>query len=77
MGARKGCLHWLACTHLQAPHIALDCEHSAMASYLGATCLLQLCDGRQVWVVDTLALRDALAPALRPILQDPRVTKVG
>lgn len=38
--------------------------------------MLQLSTREADWVVDTLALRDQLGPALAPLLADPGVEKV-
>jgi hypothetical protein len=45
-------------------------------SYQGFTCLLQLSTRDADWVVDTLALRAQLGPALAPLLAHPGVEKV-
>jgi exosome complex exonuclease RRP6 len=45
-------------------------------SYQGFTCLLQLSTRDADWVVDTLALRGQLGPALAPLMTNPDVEKV-
>jgi hypothetical protein len=45
-------------------------------SFQGFTCLLQLSTRSADFVVDALALRDALGPALAAVLADPSVEKV-
>ena len=37
---------------------------------------MQLSNGREDWLVDTLALHDDIGPVLGPLLADPRVVKV-
>jgi exosome complex exonuclease RRP6 len=57
--------------------MALDLEHDAARSYLGVTCLLQISlDDGHDYVIDTLALFDAVGPALRPAFADPEILKV-
>lgn len=56
--------------------IALDLEAHSFRSFQGFTCLLQLSSRAADYVVDTLALRGALGPALAPLLADPNVVKV-
>jgi hypothetical protein len=46
-------------------------------SFQGFTCLMQLSSRTKDWVVDCLALRNQLGPALAPIFADPSVVKVG
>ena len=44
--------------------LAVDLEHHQMRSFQGLTCLMQLSTRRRDWVVDTLALRREVGPAL-------------
>jgi hypothetical protein len=46
-------------------------------SFQGFTCLMQLSSRTKDWVVDCLALRNHLGPALAPIFADPSVVKVS
>jgi len=55
--------------------IAVDLEHHAHRSFLGLTCVLQISTAQRNFVVDALALRDALSRLL-PVFADPRVVKV-
>lgn len=52
---------------------ALCCPHR---SFQGFTCLMQISSREADWVVDTLALRPHLGPALAPLLADPAIVKV-
>ncbi|KAF6250785.1 hypothetical protein COO60DRAFT_1705427 [Scenedesmus sp. NREL 46B-D3] len=56
--------------------IALDVEHHSYRSFQGFACLLQVSSRAADWVVDCLALRSQLGPALAPLLADPAVEKV-
>ncbi|OBA20818.1 hypothetical protein METBIDRAFT_44245, partial [Metschnikowia bicuspidata var. bicuspidata NRRL YB-4993] len=59
----------------RAQNIAVDVEHHDLRSYYGLTCLMQISDRHHDWLVDTLALRDALQP-LNDVFADPRIVKV-
>lgn len=48
----------------------------ASRSFQGFTCLLQLSTRRADWLVDALALRRLIGPALAPVFTDPGVVKV-
>lgn len=61
----------------EAKCLAVDLEHHSMRSFQGLTCLMQLSTRRRDWVVDTLALRRAVGPALASIFADETVVKVG
>lgn len=63
--------HTITTTTCLTPH-----PHTTPRSYQGFTCLLQLSTRTHDWVVDTLALRGQLGPALGPLLADPAVEKV-
>lgn len=60
----------------KATEIAVDLEHHDMRSFYGLTCLMQISTRDQDWLVDTLALREELGPALQPVFADPEVLKV-
>eukprot|EP00873_Tetraselmis_striata_P010402 jgi/Tetstr1/430666/TSEL_020459.t1 len=55
--------------------IALDCEHNALRSYLGLTCLVQISAGSRDYLIDAIALHDNMHE-LAPILADPAICKV-
>jgi exosome complex exonuclease RRP6 len=57
--------------------LAVDLEHHQVRSFQGLTCLMQLSTRRRDWVVDTLALRRAVGPALADLFADHTVVKVG
>jgi hypothetical protein len=46
------------------------------SSFQGFTCLMQISTRTCDWLVDTLALRSHIGPALAPILADPAKVKV-
>lgn len=56
--------------------LAVDLEHHQMRSFQGLTCLMQLSTRRRDWVVDTLALRREVGPALADIFADHTIVKV-
>ena len=56
--------------------LAVDLEHHQMRSFQGLTCLMQLSTRRRDWVVDTLALRREVGPALAGIFADHTIVKV-
>lgn len=56
--------------------IALDLEAHSFRSFQGFTCLLQLSSRSADYLVDTLALRGHLGPAMARLLADPNVVKV-
>jgi exosome complex exonuclease RRP6 len=45
-------------------------------SFQGFTCLIQISTRSEDWLVDALALRSRIGPALAPLLADPTVVKV-
>ncbi|KAL6764692.1 ribonuclease H-like domain-containing protein [Haematococcus lacustris] len=57
-------------------HLALDLENHSFRSFQGFTCLMQVSSRDADWVVDCLALRAHLGPALQPLLADPGIVKV-
>lgn len=50
--------------------------HHARSSFQGFTCLMQISTRTQDWLVDTLALRSQIGPALAALCADPTVVKV-
>ncbi|QRW06491.1 3'-5' exonuclease [Ceratobasidium sp. AG-Ba] len=56
--------------------LAVDLEHHSLRTYKGIVCLIQISTRTQDWVVDALALRDEIGPALNRVLRDPRIVKV-
>lgn len=60
----------------QATEIAVDLEHHSYRSFLGLTCLMQISTRTEDFIVDTIALWNQLGDALRPIFDDPKITKV-
>lgn len=61
----------------QAREIAVDLEHHSMRTYYGITCLMQISDRNEDWVVDTLALRGELREKkLGGVMTDPAIIKV-
>ncbi|EFJ50729.1 hypothetical protein VOLCADRAFT_58009, partial [Volvox carteri f. nagariensis] len=59
-----------------AEELAVDLEHHSHRSFQGFTCLMQISTRTTDYVVDTLALRNQLGPALARVFADPRVVKV-
>lgn len=55
--------------------IAIDLEHHDYRSYYGITCLMQISNREQDWIVDTLALHDDLRD-LNEIFANPAILKV-
>ena len=60
----------------EVKEIAIDLEHHSQRSYLGFTCLMQVSTREEDFIFDTIALRNHLGSALRPIFADPSVVKV-
>lgn len=60
----------------QERHVAIDLENHSFRSFHGFTCLMQLSSRTKDWVVDVLALRGAVGPALAPLMADTGVVKV-
>jgi len=66
------------CRHLEKePVVAFDTEADSFYHYFDKTCLIQVADHKNNWLIDPLALGDAteLAP-LAPIFASPDVRKV-
>lgn len=59
----------------ESSEVAVDLEHHGLRSYLGLTCLMQISNRDQDWIIDTLALRDDLQP-LNQVFADPNIVKV-
>mmetsp|Transcript_17504 Transcript_17504/g.45863 ORF Transcript_17504/g.45863 Transcript_17504/m.45863 type:complete len:282 (-) Transcript_17504:2595-3440(-) len=57
-------------------HIAVDLEHHSYRSFQGFTCLMQLSSRTKDYIVDTLALRQQVGPALIGIFANPATVKV-
>ncbi|KAF5828156.1 hypothetical protein DUNSADRAFT_18110 [Dunaliella salina] len=57
-------------------HIAVDLEHHSYRSFQGFTCLMQLSSRTKDYIVDTLALRKHIGPALIGIFANPGIVKV-
>lgn len=55
--------------------IAVDLEHHDLRSYYGITCLMQISDRNQDWLVDVLALRSEME-ILNTVFADPKIVKV-
>lgn len=70
-------------THLQTMiealkvlnEIAVDLEHHDLHSYYGITCLMQISNRENDWIIDTIALRDDLV-ALNEVFTNPAIIKV-
>lgn len=58
-----------------AKELAIDLEHHNYRSYLGITCLLQLSDRKNDYIIDAIALRTDLQP-LNKIFTNPNIIKV-
>jgi ribonuclease D len=59
----------------RATEFAIDLEHNAFRSYVGLVCLMQVSVEGTDYLVDTLALRDDLAP-LQPAFASPEKVKI-
>ena len=57
-----------------ATEIAVDLEHHSFRSFQGLTCLMQLSDREEDYVVDVLKLRAFVGPVLAPIFADPKAS---
>lgn len=55
--------------------IAVDLEHHDLRSYYGLTCLMQISDRNQDWLVDVLALRSEVG-SLNEVFANPNIIKV-
>jgi exosome complex exonuclease RRP6 len=60
----------------KSSEIAVDLEHHSYRSYLGITCLMQISDRDEDFIIDTLALRKEIGDELRPIFDDQNIVKV-
>ncbi|CAD7701296.1 unnamed protein product [Ostreobium quekettii] len=56
--------------------VAVDLEANLFRSFQGLTCLLQMSTRTRDFIVDTLAVKDEIGPALAPMFADPQVVKV-
>jgi exosome complex exonuclease RRP6 len=60
-----------------ASEIAVDLEHHSLRTYYGITCLIQISDRNEDWIVDTLALRGELREGkFGGVMTDPAIVKV-
>lgn len=60
-----------------ASEIAVDLEHHSLRTYYGITCLIQISDRNEDWIVDSLALRGQLREGkLGGVMTDPSIVKV-
>lgn len=66
----------LAATHSPAPRAPPPAASAPPRSFQGFTCLLQVSTRAADWLVDALALRRAIGPALASLMADPGVVKV-
>lgn len=60
---------------LSLTEIAVDLEHHDYRTYYGITCLMQISNRDQDWIVDTLALHDDLKD-LNQVFANPQILKV-
>eukprot|EP00762_Andalucia_godoyi_P007043 ANDGO_07662.mRNA.1 Exosome complex exonuclease RRP6 len=56
--------------------VAVDLEAHAYRSFQGIVCLMQVSVSERDYLVDTIALRSSIGPALLPIFSDPKFVKV-
>ena len=56
--------------------IAVDLEAHTLRSFQGFTCLMQVSTRQEDYLVDVLALRGSVGPALAPVFHNPRIVKV-
>jgi exosome complex exonuclease RRP6 len=56
--------------------IAVDLEAHTLRSFQGFTCLMQVSTRQEDFLVDVLALRGEVGPALGPVFHNPRIVKV-
>lgn len=57
----------------KADELAVDLEHHGFRSFQGFTCLMQVSTRNEDLIIDTLALRAHIGPALGPLFADPQV----
>lgn len=60
-----------------ATEIAVDLEHHSFRTFQGLTCLMQLSDRNEDYIVDVLKLRTLIGPVLAPIFADPQASHSG
>lgn len=60
----------------KSSEIAIDLEHHSYRTYMGITCLMQLSNRDEDFVLDTIALRREIGDELRPIFDNPNIVKV-
>jgi len=66
-----------AATRLAAfTRLALDIEHHSTHTYYGQSCLIQLSDGCEDYIIDAIALRSVIASTLGPLFSNPKILKV-
>lgn len=59
-----------------AAEIAVDLEHHAYRTFQGLTCLMQLSDRNEDYIIDVLKLRQFIGPLLAPIFADPQASQI-
>ena len=57
----------------QAELLGIDCEFVHVSSYFPKPALIQITDGKTVWLVDPLVIAPDF---LQPILENPRICKI-
>ncbi|KAH7623572.1 putative Protein RRP6-like 3 [Nannochloris sp. 'desiccata'] len=66
-----------AATRLAAfTRLALDIEHHSTHTYYGQSCLIQLSDGYEDYIIDAIALRSVIVSTLGPLFTNPNILKV-
>ena len=60
----------------KASHIAVDLEAHSFRSFQGFTCLMQLSDRKDDYIVDVIKLRKHIGPILAPIFADSKVSTI-
>ena len=71
-----GCISPSALVHPQNLPLPPRSSSPPLRSFQGFTCLIQISGRSHDYVVDAIALRAFLGPALRPLLTDPSRVKV-
>jgi cobalt/nickel-transporting P-type ATPase D len=59
-----------------SPRLALDIEHHSTHTYYGQSCLIQISDGSEDYIIDAIALRFVIPNTLGPLFTDPSILKV-
>jgi cation-transporting P-type ATPase D len=59
-----------------APRLAVDIEHHSTHTYYGQSCLIQLSDGCEDFIIDAIALRSVIKSTLGPLFSNPSILKV-